>query len=172
MKNSTTQQGFTLIEVVIALAVLSFGILTLMLMQLSSIKGNATSSTITAESNLAAERIERILDLDYFNANLTDTDSDGTNQDWNADGIDEVGSDDTFGLNDIGVSNATGCTAAGATPEDSADHCMRSGDYDIFWNIAVNQPVPNSKKIRVIVVPNRGKATNMVIFDYIKADII
>lgn len=158
-----TEQGFTLVEVVIALGVLSFGILTLMLLQLSAIRGNDTSSTISTESNWAADRIELFLNLDYFHADLTDTDNDGTNQDWDGDGIDDDGQ--SFGLNDIGVSTAAGCTAA------PADNCVRKGQYDIFWNVAVDHPVPNTKKIKVIVKHNLGK-DNVVEFEYVKADVI
>lgn len=163
MSKSLQENGFTLIEVVIALGVLSFGILALMLMQLAAIKGNSTANTVTGESNLAADRIERILDLDYFHANLADADNDGTNQDLDEDGIADNGNN--FGLDDVGVSNAGGCVAA------PADNCVREGQYDIFWNVAVNHPVPDSKMIKVIVIHNGGKE-NVVAFEYVKADII
>ncbi len=164
MKNVTNQAGFTLIEVVIALGVLSFGILALMLMQLSGIRGNSVANTITNESNWAADRIEQTLRFDYFHAELTDTDGDGSNQDTNEDGIDDTAGGN-FGLDDIGVSTASGCTAA------PADHCVREGQYDIFWNVAVDHPVRNAKTLKVIVKQNQGKS-NQVVFEYVKADVI
>lgn len=187
MKIIKSNTGFTLIEVVIALGVLSIGILGLMVMQLSAIKGNSTANTITAESNWAADRIELVLDLDFFHADLLDTDNDGTNRDNNRDGFDDADTDVNadgiiddvayFGLNDLGSSAPAGCIAA------PADNCLRQGDYDIFWNIAVNHPVPYSKKIKVIVIDNRQAwivdpvtlqlvPKNKVEFEYVKADVI
>ncbi len=65
MNYSNNQKGFTLIEVVIALGVLSIGILALMVMQFSGIKGNATANTITSAAVLAGDRIEQIFGMDY-----------------------------------------------------------------------------------------------------------
>lgn len=163
MKTLNEDNGFTLIEVVIALGVLAFGILSLMLLQLSSIKGNSTANTVTGESTLAADRIETILELDYIHADLSDTDLDGTNRDNNEDGIDDSGNN--FGLDDIGTSSAAGCTAA------PADNCIRKGNFDVFWNVAVDQVVPDTKTIKIIVVPTQGRE-NKVEFVYIKPDVI
>jgi len=163
MTNIQNQKGFTLIEVVIALGVLSFGILALMLMQLSGIRGNSVANTITSESNWAADRIEQSLRLDFFDGNLADTDGDGTNQDTNEDGIDDNAGN--FGLDDIGTSTPAGCTAA------PADFCTREGLYDIFWNVAIDYPVIHSKTLKIIVRQNQGKS-NQVVFEYVKADII
>ena len=63
--NINNQNGFTLIEVVIALGVFAFGILALILLQTSSIKGNATANIISTEASWAEDRIERILAMDF-----------------------------------------------------------------------------------------------------------
>jgi len=166
------QEGFTLIEVVIALAVLSFGILSIMLMQVSGIRGNSTANTITSQSNWAADRIEQLLNTDYPNpadANyashpLSDPDGDGTDEDPDEDGVDNDGGN--FGLDDVGA-----LTAGAACTPGISDHCAREGLYDIYWNVAVDQPLVNTMKIKVIVIQNQGR-TNRVEFEYIKADLI
>lgn len=171
MRFTDNQQGFTLIEIVVALGVLSFGILSIMLMQVSGIKGNSTANTITTESNWAADRIEQLLNLDYpdpldsdyASHLLSDRDFDGTGQDDDDDGIDD--DNDDFGLSDIGTISAGACTPG------AADHCVHEGLYDIFWNIAVDHPLANTMTIKVIVIQNQGKP-NKVEFQYIKADII
>ena len=58
-------KGFTLIEVVIALGVLGFGILAMFSMQAFSIRGNATASKITQEVTASANGFEKILSMEY-----------------------------------------------------------------------------------------------------------
>jgi type IV pilus assembly protein PilV len=61
----TSQQGFTLIEVMIALVILAAGLLALMTMQIVSIKSNAFSSEMTYASMLAQSRLEQIRNMPY-----------------------------------------------------------------------------------------------------------
>ena len=153
--NTKNQSGFTLLEVLIALFIFSIGILGVNAMQITSIKGNSTANRITQASNLAADQIEAILSLDYDDVALNDNDTDGTAQDANSDGIDDNGGN--FGLDDVTVA-----TADGNAP--SAD-----GNYQVFWNVAVDQPLPHTKTINFIVDPSgKGRNVSMV---YIKADI-
>jgi len=68
--------GFTLIEVLIALFILTIGILGMYSMQLHAIKGNNTAMIITNESNWAADRIEKIIASDY--TTFIDTNGNGS----------------------------------------------------------------------------------------------
>lgn len=65
MKIAKSESGFSLIEVVIALGVLGFGILAAFSMQTYSIRGNANANKITQEATWGADGLERILDFDY-----------------------------------------------------------------------------------------------------------
>ena len=65
--------GFTLIEVLVALSLLAFGILAVATMQISSIQGNASSMGYTEAATRATDRMEILLNLDYGDANLADT---------------------------------------------------------------------------------------------------
>ena len=141
MKHINNQEGFTLIEVIIALAVLAFGILSIMLMQVSVIKGNSTANTITNESNWAADQVEKLILLDYNDNILKDTTGDGT----------------------------TGLNAETAATADQ-NYISPDGFYTIFWNIADDYPIIDSKRIRVIVLQNTGKS-NKVVFEYTKIHI-
>lgn len=70
----STPHGFTIIEVVIALCILSFGILAVANMQISSIKGNSSARKRTEAATLAMEYMERVISKDYnslTNENLT-----------------------------------------------------------------------------------------------------
>ncbi len=59
------QEGFTLIEVMIALAVLTIGILTVMAMQVRSIGGNADAMHRTQALTIGQDAIERIMGSPY-----------------------------------------------------------------------------------------------------------
>ena len=63
-------QGFTLIEVLIAIAVFSIGILAVSAMQMTSVKGNASARRVTEATALAENPIERLLELPYDHNDL------------------------------------------------------------------------------------------------------
>lgn len=65
MKSLNNNNGMTLIEVIVALAVLAIGILSLYSMQIGAINGNAIASKITESSNAAQDKIEELLSKDY-----------------------------------------------------------------------------------------------------------
>lgn len=69
----TDRQGFTLIEVLIAITVFSIGILAVALMQSHSTSTNARAMAITHATTLAAEKVEELQGLDYTNADLNPT---------------------------------------------------------------------------------------------------
>ncbi|MCP4605809.1 MAG: prepilin-type N-terminal cleavage/methylation domain-containing protein [Proteobacteria bacterium] len=151
------ENGFTLVEIMIGIVVLSLGLLAIASMQMTAAKGNAHGKSITTAVTWAQEKVEYLMTLPYNHQDLVDTNGDG-------DG----------GLDDI---------------EGAADHMDPSRDdgrYTIYWNVSVNSPISNTKKIRVtvtcpsdpIVVIERvpdpdnpgnfiGRRTN-VFLDYIK----
>ena len=138
--NTIKEGGFTLLEVLIAVAILTFGILAVASMQASAIRGNSHAWDVTEAANSAMDRIEKLMLADYdTDPDLADTDADGI-----------------AGLNDD--------TAATADLSDTS-HPV----YDLFWNIAVNQPRINTKTVRIVVKWSvRGVAKNLSI-DFIRA---
>jgi len=99
--NSTWSKGFTLIEVLIGLAIFSIGILGVAAMQISATNGNSSAGRITSNMTWALDCVEELMALPYTHAalnvgnhsvtagNLT-TDSDGIDNDSDGE-IDEVG---------------------------------------------------------------------------------
>ena len=77
------EQGFTLIEVLVAMAIFAFGILAVVNMQMSSMQGNSTATRITTQSVIAQNKIEQLFVLAYDNpwlepaGNPPGTDTDG-----------------------------------------------------------------------------------------------
>jgi len=57
--------GFTLIEIVVALAIFSIGILAIASIQVSATTGNARSRFGTEAATLAQDQVERLMLLDY-----------------------------------------------------------------------------------------------------------
>ena len=59
-----SESGFTLIEALIALAVLTIGILALNAMQVSAIRGNSTSNSLSVATSVARDGFERLMSVD------------------------------------------------------------------------------------------------------------
>ena len=138
------RNGFTLIEIMIAMVVLAIGILGVAKMQLSAIKGNSYASGLTEASTLAQNKMEELMSLAYDDSALDDDDGDGTGKDADNDGFDDDTNDDTgnnFGLDDT------------AGPDGTEQYIGQTSiQYAIDWNIAVDEPVTDSKRIRVLVL--------------------
>ena len=60
-----SESGFTLIEIMIAIAILAIGILGLMAMQLTAAKSNTQARKVTESAAWAADEFERLLLADY-----------------------------------------------------------------------------------------------------------
>ena len=158
---STYEQGFTLIEILIAITVFAIGILAVGKMQITAIQGNSRANCLTTAATIAQSKIEELISLNYNDPLLADGDGDGTNKDGigiNDDGIDDSGND--FGLNDTG--NADGSEQYQA---------VGNLQYNIFWNIAPDEPTTDTKIVRVIVTWSHGGLTRNVSFDAVKARI-
>lgn len=65
MKNLKKEQGFTLLEVIVAISILSFGLLAVASMQVAAIQGNSFANTVTEGTTLAMDRIELLTALPY-----------------------------------------------------------------------------------------------------------
>ena len=155
MKTCKSEQGYTLVEILIAIAILAFGLMAVATMQVTAIKTNATASGISQGMTLAQAKVEELMNLSY--SALIDTTGDGTDE------------DDGFGLNNT-VDPADECNNDPVSDGFWPDDWDCSASYRLFWNIAVDEPVTNSKTIRVIVTwTERGKDKRIAL-DFVKTD--
>ena len=78
-KKIRNDEGYTLIEMLIAIAILSVGLLAVATMQISSIRVNDTARKMTRRATVAQDRLEYLMSLGYTNAVLTSgTHTDGS----------------------------------------------------------------------------------------------
>lgn len=65
IKKSQKDQGFTLIEVLIAISIFAVGLLAVATMQISAINVNSKAGQMTTRMTLAQDRIEKLMALPY-----------------------------------------------------------------------------------------------------------
>ena len=144
-------KGFTILEVLIAIAILAFGLLAIATMQTTAIKGNARAIIISEGVILAQDRAERIERLAYDDATLSD--GVGTNN-----GV--AGLDDDLASSDQ------------QDPNNPVNLTPNGRDYTIYWNVAEDWPITNTKTIRLFVTWTERGAPKRLSMDLMKADII
>jgi prepilin-type N-terminal cleavage/methylation domain-containing protein len=118
--------GFTLIEVLVAIVILTFGLLAVGSMQVSAIRGNFLGGSTSTALSLASEKMEDLLNKDYSDADLKNlvTGNDGT-----LSSVTSVDHQETL--------SEEGVVGAGAF-------------YRRIWNIS-DQTSPITKNVMVIV---------------------
>ena len=159
LEKISCQKGFTILEVLIAIAVLTIGILGVNAMQVSSLKGNSIANKITEGSNWAADRMERIIVMPFDSgSNTLDDDGDGAADEADEQFLDTDG-DDLAGLGDDTTATADGFFV-------SPDN-----EYTLYWNAAINQPAANMKTINIIVQSNVGFQNMRVAISSIKTQL-
>ena len=75
IKNTRTRRdkGFTLVEVVIALSILSIGLLAIASMQILAIHVNSTANNMTEGTTWAQDKLEELLALPFTDSDLVDS---------------------------------------------------------------------------------------------------
>lgn len=115
--------GFTILEVLVALAIFFLGIMAVMALQTRSVQGNARARGVTDIAVCAADRLEKLIALPFNDPNLV---AGNFNPDQAADGIDN---------------NYDGFI----------DEANESGSLSVAWTIADDWPILNVKTITVMV---------------------
>ena len=135
------EDGFTLIEIMIAIAIFSIGILATMALQTGSSRGNTKARHLTSAATCATDRLERLIHLPYTHADLTAglhtpaLDTDGIDNNYNGE-IDEPG---------------------------------ESGPLRLTWQVTDDSPIIRTKTVRVDVVwrdPLQQKSISLVSHKY------
>ena len=121
------ENGFSLIEVLVSMVILSVGLLALSSMQGTFATGSADSRQRLRAMDLAKSRLNVLKTSDYGATILTDTDGDGV--------------------------SGLGQTGSGADHQNTA---TTPSQHIVYWNIAQDTSA-NLKRVRVIVEWNDGE---------------
>lgn len=175
MRIYSNESGFSLVEVLIALIVLSIGVVATNLMQVTSVKGNADAFYITQLSWRASNEAEKIINSKNIEKlRYIDDTEDSVSYDYQKTvALDSNGNGENTGKSGLDDGNplvlldsdTTNDVHAGYSPDDSD---TTDSNYTILRNVAPDYPIRHTLTVRIIVVHNRtGKA---VAFDYLKFD--
>ena len=126
-KISGNQSAFTLIEVLIAISILTIGLLGVAKMQITAIKGNYFSGNTSFVLKLAEEKMEDLLRINFSDNALNDTQ---TGNNGNLTSITIVDHEERI---------------------NKAGQVVASGPYHRIWNVADDTPITNNKTVTVIV---------------------
>ena len=126
-------QGFTMIEVLIAIVILTVGLLAVGTMQLSAIRGNFMSGNMSVALSLASEKMEDLLNSDFNDP---------------AGGVQKL--TDKVSTNNTNLSSTTNVDYDEYVSEDGV--VVAGGFYRRIWNVAnVPTTLPTTKNVMVIV---------------------
>lgn len=137
------QRGFTIVEVMIALAIFSIGYLAYSGLQITATKSNTKDRWLTLAVTCATDRIEQLLDLPYTHTDLTA----GTHTlAEDADGIDN---------------NSDG----------RIDEPAESGSLNFTWTVTDDAPIANVKTIDISITWSNPYGQNTMDLEYYKANL-
>jgi type IV pilus modification protein PilV len=125
-KRANAEMGFTLIEVLVAIVILMFGLLAVGSMQISAIRGNFMGGNMSIALSLASQKMEDVLNKDFNHADLVDSNT----------------------SNNGNLSSTTSVDHQEYVSEEGA--VGTGGFYRRIWNVA-NENSPTRKSIVVVV---------------------
>lgn len=130
MKRIEGHGGFTLVEILVAVGILVFGLLAVGTMQISAIRGNFFSGNTSTALTLASEKMEDLLNRNWDDATLADTTT----------------------TNNADLSSITTVDHQEGVTEERQVVAAGSGFYRRIWNVADSSaPLPTSKAMTIIV---------------------
>jgi prepilin-type N-terminal cleavage/methylation domain-containing protein len=152
------QEGFTLVEALVAIVIFAIGIIGCYTMQMNSIGSSIQANTMTTSSTWATYAIENLLALEYDNNLLKNSSGNAVD-----------------GRVDLDDTNKAGDTPDGYWQVRKAGKVEQAADadalYTIYWNVVDDYPLTNTKQIRVNVVRNVGANSSVVYsHDYFKTN--
>jgi len=132
-KSLKHQSGFTLIEVLVGITILTIGLLGVAKMQISAMQGNFMSSSTSTALALAQEKMEELMTQSYTHADLADSNTG----------------------NDAPATNLMPITSITDIDHSDTVSIYNQGTFSRIWNIADHplsgEDVPTMKSITVIV---------------------
>jgi type IV pilus assembly protein PilV len=162
-KTKNKEDGFTLVEVLVAISILAFGLLAVASMQLAAIQANSFAIETTEALNVAQDKMEELIALPFNDAALLDQNGDAGG------GLGNPTKDQVKAGGDVLL------PAGGADQPDYGDTINIGGrNYYRYWNVDANT-ITNTRIIKVIVAWNewgmrsyKERGMRRAYLDYIK----
>jgi prepilin-type N-terminal cleavage/methylation domain-containing protein len=151
------KKGFTLVEIMVAIVVLSIGFFAASSMQISAVSTNSSANHITEATNLAQSRIEELMALEYSRIS---TDPDLIDDAATAGGPESYNDSNGNGLRDE-KEPYTDSNSNGVWDAAHVDPNPPSG-YTITWSVLDNTTGSPEKYLRVYVTRHDNKRTIML----------
>ena len=174
------QRGFSMVEVLVAILLLTVGLLALAKMQNQAVASNAFGNQLTEATFLAQDKVEelRLLNENYLeviakpqitwtagdqavvaNYNNQLSDSDATN--WSENDSDSDGVMDQFEwVGSADHTNADGPDGV-ANPIDVTGASVSTGGYVRTWYVVDDTPTIKAKTVRVLVMWGNGREVTL-----------
>ncbi|MDY6880280.1 MAG: prepilin-type N-terminal cleavage/methylation domain-containing protein [Desulfatiglans sp.] len=149
------EQGFTLLEVIIAVSVLTIGILAVASMQLSAIIGNASAGSVTEALSVCQDKLEELIGLPLTHDDLIDTNGDGN-----------IGLDFPTAAQVRAGGDAKLAAGGANQPDHSRQVSFAKRNYYVYWN--ANPGATGSIDVSVVVAWHGGGAMHRAALHYIK----
>lgn len=170
-------QGFTLVEVLVAMVVFSIGVAAVLTMTTGSVGSNASARSVSGSAEAAAEMLEVLTSLPYNDVCLQDDPNLLNDPTLPCFQVTPRANPTllNLGINAIRNPLPTAAQIAAGTQDRPdpvarpADYQMTSpdGDYTIYWNVAENTPFVGTKTIMVIVTSTGRGPQKTVILQHI-----
>ena len=126
-------KGFSLLEVLIAMAILAIGLLAVAGMQVHTMEGNDFSQDMTEAMILAQDTAENLAILGFNNPSLADTDG-GAN--WNA------ATNDFNFQSDLGNVDQL---------DPGSPYNINEVQYNVGWYVQANTPIQNVTTVALVI---------------------
>ncbi|WP_167496424.1 prepilin-type N-terminal cleavage/methylation domain-containing protein [Desulfopila sp. IMCC35006] len=147
-KIGTDQRGFTLIEVLVSLAIFAIGIIACYAMQARSTGTAGRANSVSTSSTWSTYLQENLMARDYNDPLLENRVGNA------ADGMIDI--DDTAAGTPDGVMHVASDGTVTALNTSTSAAPAATDLYSIYWNVADNRPLAGLKQIRITVVKNGG----------------